>query len=71
MKYMLFGITNYNLGNNHAFGCKHSDASKLQQSNKMKGRLKPRIECPHCKLVGGISQMKQWHFDNCKNINSK
>jgi hypothetical protein len=27
---------------------------------------KPRIECPHCGLVGGSSQMKRWHFDNCK-----
>ena len=25
-----------------------------------------RVECPHCKKVGGKSGMKRWHFDNCK-----
>jgi hypothetical protein len=23
-------------------------------------------ECPHCNKSGGEPQMKQWHFDNCK-----
>ena len=27
---------------------------------------KPIIECPHCNKAGGLPQMKQWHFDNCK-----
>ena len=27
---------------------------------------KPIIECPHCNKTGGLPQMKQWHFDNCK-----
>lgn len=22
--------------------------------------------CPHCGLVGSTSNMKRWHFDNCK-----
>lgn len=26
-----------------------------------------RIICPHCKKEGGAAQMKQWHFDRCKN----
>lgn len=25
-----------------------------------------KVKCPHCDKEGGISQMKQWHFDNCK-----
>lgn len=27
---------------------------------------KPIIECPHCNKTGGLPQMKQWHFDNCR-----
>lgn len=27
---------------------------------------KEKIECPHCKKMGGIPAMKRWHFDNCK-----
>lgn len=25
-----------------------------------------RIECPHCGKDGIVSNMKRWHFDNCK-----
>jgi NUMOD3 motif len=25
-----------------------------------------RVECPHCRKIGGILPMKRWHFDNCK-----
>lgn len=32
---------------------------------KMK-KPKLRVICPHCKLEGGVSQMKRWHFSNCK-----
>jgi len=38
-------------------------------SRKMIGKNKkpkPTVECPHCKKVGGVPQMIQWHFDNCK-----
>ena len=27
---------------------------------------KQKGQCPHCRLVGGINQLKRWHFDNCK-----
>jgi len=27
---------------------------------------KPKIKCPYCGKVGGVPQMKQWHFDKCK-----
>lgn len=26
-----------------------------------------KVECPHCKLVGGKANMVRYHFDNCKN----
>jgi hypothetical protein len=32
----------------------------------MTGNPKPKVECPHCSKIGGISAMKRWHFDNCK-----
>lgn len=40
---------------------------------KMKGkrstkRISPpqvKVECPHCKKLGGLNSMKQHHFDNC------
>ncbi len=45
-------------------GFKHSEETK-QKMKKPKGKLK----CPHCTLEGGSSQMKRWHFDNCKTKN--
>jgi hypothetical protein len=27
---------------------------------------KPIVECPHCSKTGGLPQMTQWHFDNCR-----
>jgi len=26
----------------------------------------PKVECPHCKKIGGRNQMKRYHFENCK-----
>lgn len=46
----------------------HSDDTKLKMSLKKKGISKPTIQCPHCNKIGGLPQMKQWHFDNCKEI---
>ena len=31
-------------------------------------KAKRKIECPHCTLIGSISNMKRWHFDNCKEL---
>jgi hypothetical protein len=36
---------------------------KLSEANKGK---QPRVSCPHCSKVGGVSAMKRHHFDNCK-----
>jgi hypothetical protein len=38
---------------------------KISKSNK--GKTKPKATCPHCGQIGGVPQMVQWHFDNCKN----
>jgi len=43
------------------FGKKHTEKSK----QKMR-KPKEKVTCPHCGMVGGISQMKRWHYNNCK-----
>lgn len=43
------------------FNKNHSEESK----QKMR-KPKEKVKCPHCDKTGGISQMKRWHFDNCK-----
>jgi hypothetical protein len=40
--------------------------ANMKRSKSLKGRPKPIIMCPHCHKSGGASQMKQWHFNNCK-----
>jgi hypothetical protein len=37
-----------------------------KRSKSMIGKKKPTIVCPNCGKSGGLPQMKQWHFDNCK-----
>ena len=27
-----------------------------------------KVECPHCNSLGGIGNMKRYHFENCKDI---
>lgn len=45
-------------------GVPKSDETKEKLSIAHKNR--PRITCPHCGKVGDASNMKRWHFDNCK-----
>ena len=45
---------------------KQSAESNAKRSAEMKGRKKPKIQCPHCNKIGGLPTMKQWHFDKCK-----
>lgn len=47
-------------------GGKRSDETKTKMSNSAKNR--EIVSCPHCNKIGSISQMKRWHFDNCKII---
>jgi hypothetical protein len=56
------GFTPWNVGKTL------SNETKLKISNKLKGISQPKIQCPYCEKIGGLPQMKQWHFDNCKNI---
>jgi hypothetical protein len=34
------------------------------------GIPKLKIQCPYCKKEGGAPQMKQWHFEKCKEKNN-
>jgi group I intron endonuclease len=56
--------------NNPMYGKEHSDETRQKMSEAHKGVPKgpqEQVECPHCGKIGGISAMKRWHFDNCKN----
>ena len=33
----------------------------------MAGKHFPKVICPHCNTEGGMTGMKSWHFDNCRN----
>lgn len=48
-----------------------SNPSKREENRKkisesLKGKPVRRVECPHCNKIGGISNMKRYHFDKCK-----
>jgi hypothetical protein len=47
-------------------GLKMSDEQKEKISLANKGRKKPLAKCPYCNIIGGISVLKRFHFDNCK-----
>jgi anaerobic selenocysteine-containing dehydrogenase len=41
---------------------------KLSEETKEKMRKpKQKVICPYCHKECGVTQMKRWHFDNCKN----
>tara|TARA_B110000495_G_C22952444_1_gene557821 strand:+ start:571 stop:1155 length:585 start_codon:yes stop_codon:yes gene_type:complete len=63
-------------------GFKHSDETKAKMAHHQKTRVRkkssydkasatfkamPPIECPHCGKVGGVTGMRSWHFENCRN----
>lgn len=61
-------------------GQKHSEESKRKMSESSKGRVvieetkrrisetkkNSKLTCPHCGMVGGVSNMRRYHFDHCK-----
>lgn len=61
------------LGNTNGLGIKHptrSNESRQRYSVIQKDIPKGpqiRVSCSHCQKVGGVSGMKRYHFDNCKN----
>jgi hypothetical protein len=66
------------------YGKTHKESSKEKISDALKGKIKsathienikkalklvPKIECPHCGIKTNMSNIKRWHFDNCRHIN--
>ena len=53
-------------------GYKPTDETKekMRIAKLGKSRKVNILTCPHCNKVGALSQMKRWHFDNCKLKNS-
>lgn len=50
--------------------------SKMSESRKgningkgNKGKLHQKVICPHCEKEGGVTNMKRYHFNNCKKKN--
>jgi hypothetical protein len=74
------GVKNHNYGkirtleqklkqtgeNNPNYGKKQTPEQKAKQIAAQTGKKQKTVICPHCNKSGGISAMKQWHFDNCK-----
>ena len=46
-----------------------SDETKSKMSKAQKNSIKS--QCPHCDLIGSSSNMRRWHFNNCKKITGK
>jgi len=49
---------------NGMFGKSHSEKTK-EKMRKSKGP-QVKLTCPYCNKEGGISNMKRYHFENCK-----
>lgn len=45
---------------------KMTEEQKRKRSERTKQVNSQKVECPHCGKIGGLSGMKSWHFDNCK-----
>jgi len=51
----------------HNIGKTTSEETKAKMSLANKGRVFEKITCPHCNAIGGLTGMKRWHMNNCKN----
>lgn len=51
----------------HGNNCLSNPNFEAENTRKIR-KLGPQkiIDCPYCNKKGGISAMKQWHFNNCK-----
>jgi hypothetical protein len=47
-----------------------SDEMRRRLSESRKGVKQRIVKCPFCKQQGSISNMKRWHFENCKHKES-
>ena len=61
----MYGVHRYGK-ENPMYGKKHTPEALEKMSKSRKGKKQPVLECPHCGKIGGRSNMKRYHFDNCK-----
>lgn len=47
-------------------GFKQKPEDVEKRAAQLRGVPKKRVACPHCKVIGGYSNMVRWHFENCK-----
>ena len=52
------------------YGKSFSEEHKRKIGDAQKGVPQPKTTCPHCLKTGGESNMKRYHFDNCKEIST-
>lgn len=45
---------------------KNGSLARTEETKLKMRKPKAKIECPHCNFIGGVSIMKRWHFENCK-----
>lgn len=57
-------------GTHHFLDKEKAKQRAIKRVNEGKCNLssKPTVTCPHCGKIGDNSNMKRWHFNNCKNI---
>lgn len=71
----LTGESNPNYGNGQAIrGEKNPMYGKIHLEStreKIAEKARRKVCCPNCGKVGSISNMKRWHFDNCRNPRDK
>ena len=42
-----------------------SEIMRKRLGDARRGKSQPVVSCPHCHALGGVSNMKRWHFNNC------
>lgn len=66
-----FGKPTWNKGKTYTYkelyGEEKADAIKEKKRQSMK-KPQRKVECPHCEKIGGITLMKRYHYENCKEI---
>jgi hypothetical protein len=63
-----YALVNKTKGGKGAFGVVKSQAHKDYLKDKLTGYTHKQITCPNCKMSGGQTSMKRWHFDKCTGV---
>lgn len=51
---------------NPMFGKQHSEEAREKMAMAKRNKKQAIVTCPYCAKIGGITGMKQFHFDKCK-----